>query len=369
MTTDDLYSLAAYDYFLPEELIAQEPTEVRDQSRLLVLDHGAAGVRHDRFSDIIALLSPGDVLVVNDTRVFPARLLGNKESGGRVELLLLGYPAIPDALPGAKGWQEVEACGLLKSSKGARPGQRLRFGDDLQARVLEVLAGGKVRVTLSFRGELSQRLEECGRIPLPPYIRRDGSPSAQDRQRYQTVFASQTGAVAAPTAGLHFSPELLARIRALGVEIVSVTLHVGYGTFAPVRATDIRDHRIHAEYVSVGAAAAARINRARKEGSVVWPVGTTTVRSLEWASDGQGWVQPREGWCELYIYPGYEFRLVDRLITNFHLPKSSLLFLVSALAGRERVMQAYAEAVRQRYRFFSYGDAMVMVGREVKAQS
>jgi S-adenosylmethionine:tRNA ribosyltransferase-isomerase len=200
-------------------------------------------------------------------------------------------------------------------------------------------------------------------MPLPPYIRREGSPLVEDRQRYQTVFARQTGAVAAPTAGLHFTPELLVRIRALGVDMASVTLHVGHGTFAPVRATDIRDHQIHAEYVSVGGEAAARINRAREDGHAVWPVGTTTVRSLEWACDAQGRVQPREGWCDLYIYPGYEFRLVDRLITNFHLPKSSLLFLVSALAGRDRVMQAYAEAVRARYRFFSYGDAMVVAGK------
>jgi len=363
MTNADPYALEAYDYVLPEELIAQEPADERDQSRLLVLDQGGGDVHHGRFTDILSLLDEGDVLVVNDTRVFPARLLGAKETGGRVEFLLLGYPATAGALPGPSGWREVEARGLLKSSKGARPGQGLRFSDDLTATVLEVLEGGKARVTLSFRGELGQRLEECGRIPLPPYIRRAGSPSARDRQRYQTVFANQTGAVAAPTAGLHFSPELLERIRAMGVDVAMVTLHVGYGTFAPVRSKDIRDHQIHAEYVSVGAAAAARINRARAAGRAVWPVGTTSVRSLEWASDSQGRVRPREGWCALYIYPGYEFRLVDRLITNFHLPKSSLLFLVSALAGRERVMQAYAAAVRERYRFFSYGDAMVVAGK------
>ncbi len=358
------FLLADYDYELPESLIAQEPAPERDQSRLMIL-HREKEVVHQRFEDVVKLFSAGDVLVVNDTKVFPARLLGRKETGGKVELFLLDYPRAMDSgkkeQNGNAPWSEMEAHGLLKSSKGAVIGMKLLFGEDFEATVLEILGGGKVRVTLHFKGDFALLLENYGRMPLPPYIRRKGPEPPADRDRYQTIYAHKTGAVAAPTAGLHFTPELLERIREKGVEIVHVTLHVGYGTFAPVRVDDIRDHLIHAEFVQVSKEAAERINRAKSAGHAVWPVGTTSVRTLEWAADEAGKVQPVEGFCGLYIFPGYSFRLVDRLITNFHLPKSSLLFLVSALAGYDRVFAAYAEAVREKYRFFSYGDAMVIM--------
>jgi len=363
MPDDKLFALESYNYDLPESLIAQAPEARRDFSRLLALDCGADRISHQRFVDIVDYFAPGDVLVVNDTRVFPARLLGHKESGGRVELLLLGYPQSQE-LPGgslADGWQAVEVQGLVRSSKRSRPGAVLGFGPDLIAVVLENSEGGKTRLSLRYRDDLDRLLEEHGRLPLPPYIRRQGPQQAGDRERYQTVYANRPGAVAAPTAGLHFTPELLERLRQKGVEIVHITLHVGYGTFAPVREGDIRNHRIHAEYVTVSREAAAAINRARKAGHAIWPVGTTTVRSLEFAAAVNGEVHAVADWCALYIYPGYRFKVVERLITNFHLPQSSLLFLVSALAGRERIMAAYNEAIRARYRFFSYGDAMVIM--------
>lgn len=350
------FSLTDYDYDLPPELIAQQPAPRRDASRLLVLAGGKEGLADRNFPDFAALLSPGDLLVFNDTRVFPARLQGHKESGGRIELLLLEYP---QPLPDEEGFG---AWALLRSSKGPRPGLRLRFGDDLQAVVREVGAGGKVRVQLQCGGGgLDPCLARYGRMPLPPYIRRDEEETAADRQRYQTVYAAVTGAVAAPTAGLHFTEELLAAIAAGGVGQARVTLHVGYGTFAPVRVADIRDHAIHAEYFAISEENAERINRTRAAGGRIWAVGTTSVRALEAAADPDGLVRPGGGWCELYIYPGYRFRVVDNLLTNFHLPQSSLLFLVSALAGRERIMAAYAHAVARRYRFFSYGDAMAII--------
>ncbi|MDH5299063.1 MAG: tRNA preQ1(34) S-adenosylmethionine ribosyltransferase-isomerase QueA, partial [Desulfobulbaceae bacterium] len=287
------------------------------------------------------------------------------QSGGRVELMLLGYPQAPSAATAPAGhasdWQEVTALGLIKSSKRPRQGGLLIFGPDLEGMVEEILADGKVLVRLRFRGNLAHQLDSHGRMPLPPYIRREEAETAVDRQRYQTVYAKATGAVAAPTAGLHFTPELLDALGNKGVGLASVTLHVGYGTFAPVRVVDIRDHQIHAEYLSVPAATAQRINATRAAGNKVWAVGTTTVRALEFAADEQGEVGEREGLCALYIYPGYRFRVVDRLITNFHLPQSSLLFMVSALAGHERIMRAYRHAIANGYRFYSYGDAMAII--------
>ena len=257
-------------------------------------------------------------------------------------------------------FEAATAEGLMRSSKRAKVGLRIHFGPDLRATVRDVLAGGKVRVTLEYRGELERLLEAHGRMPLPPYIKRDAGQHSEDQERYQTVFAGQPGAVAAPTAGLHFTPALLEQVRQKGVDIVHVTLHVGYGTFAPVREADIRNHQIHQEFVTVSIEAAERINRAREAGNNVWPVGTTTVRSLEFAANDQGRLLPVEDWCGLYIYPGYRFKLVDRVITNFHLPQSSLLFLISALAGKETVFGAYQEAIDKGYRFFSYGDAMAI---------
>lgn len=363
--TDTIHRLDDYDYHLPPEQIAQHPAAQRDQSRLLVVDGASGALDHRRFTDITEWLRPGDLLVVNTTRVFPARLLGHKESGGRAELFLLGYPQTPTAGEATGSWQEASAPALIKSSKRPKPGSQLVFSEHLRARVDAYAADGKATVTLLFRpqaGEtLDSLLEAHGRMPLPPYISRDSLP--EDRQRYQTRYARHTGSVAAPTAGLHFSDELLAAIRNAGVEMVSIVLHVGYGTFAPVRTEDIRDHVIHREAVEVSAETAAAVNRVRAAGGRIWAVGTTTVRTLEFAADPSGRVQPLAAECGLFIYPGYRFRVVDNLITNFHLPKSSLLFLVSALAGRERILAAYREAVAQGYRFFSYGDAMAIVTR------
>lgn len=361
--TPDQFDIESYHYHLPQELIAQEPAANRDESRLLALDYTTGSRRDLTFGDIISFFEPGDLLVVNDTRVFPARLLGKKESGGRVELLLLHYP-VPLGQPDTTGspYALAEAAGLVKSSKRPRRGQKLIFGEDLFAEVLEVLPAGKVRVRLGFRGRLGELLERYGQMPLPPYIKRPAGESGQDRTRYQTVYAAEIGAIAAPTAGLHFTPELLGIIREKGVRVESVTLHVGYGTFAPVRVTDIRRHDIHSEFLSVSKDTAEAINEATTGGARVWAVGTTTVRALEFAADEEGQVHEKQGWCSLYIYPGYRFRVVKNLITNFHLPGSSLLFMVSALAGRENMLACYNHAVRCRYRFFSYGDAMVIYG-------
>lgn len=357
----DEFNLSAYDYDLPEELIAQHPLARREDSRLLRFDRVGGAISHGRFSEIAALFRTGDLLVVNDTRVFPARLLGRKTSGGRVEVLLLSYPV--EAGAGADGWQRARALAMLKASKRPQPGSRLVVADELEVEVGKLFDGGKAEVILLFptgaEGGLAGLLARHGHIPLPPYIQRHDD--ARDHDRYQTRYARKVGAVAAPTAGLHFSDELLVAIGRIGVEIAHLTLHVGYGTFAPVRVDDLREHRIHKEYVEVGAASAELINRVRAAGGRVWAVGTTTVRALEFTADEQGMVRPARGDCDLYLYPGYRFRVVDNLITNFHLPRSSLLFLVSALAGRENVLRCYGEAVARRYRFFSYGDAMVIV--------
>ena len=365
---DDDFRLAAYDYHLPPECIAQQPAARRDLSRLMVLDADTGALEHRRFREITNILRPGDLLVVNNSRVFPARLQGRKETGGRVEMLLLHYPGENGPCPEEPGWQEARVLALVKSSKRPRPGARLLFGDRLQAVVEELRQDGKVRVRLRYRpgkGEdLEALLAQHGQVPLPPYIRRPGGSTDEDRRRYQTRYARKTGSVAAPTAGLHFSDALLAHIRELGVTTASVTLHVGYGTFAPVRTEDIRDHTIHSEYVHVDRETAATINRTRESGNRVWAVGTTTARTLEFAADREGWVRPVQDFCDLFIYPGHIFRVVDNLITNFHLPRSSLLFLVSALAGRRRILASYQEAVRKGYRFFSYGDAMAIITRK-----
>jgi S-adenosylmethionine:tRNA ribosyltransferase-isomerase len=357
----DDYRLSAYDYLLPEHLIAQQPAAQRDQSRLMVLDCADGGIRHARFADIAELFRPGDLIVVNSTKVFPARLLGRKESGGRAELLLLHFPESSGLPPG-----EAAALALIRSSKRPKPGGILFFADTLQARVECLLPDGKAQVTLLYPAgdDLERLLELHGEMPLPPYIRRPEGGTDKDARRYQTEYARRIGSVAAPTAGLHFSSPLLRQIEEMGVRRAEVILHVGYGTFAPVRSSDIREHRLHEEFVSVPAETAEAVNAVKAAGGRIWAVGTTTARSLEFAADAAGWVTPVEGLCGLYIYPGYHFKAVDNLITNFHLPKSSLLFLVSALAGREKIMTAYAEAVRQGCRFFSYGDAMAIVVRK-----
>jgi len=356
--------LDSYQYDLPPELIAQQPADQRDQSRLLVLDTGTANLRHEYFSDILQYLRPGDIMVRNNSKVFPARLRGTKKTGGRVEMLLLHYPENARPAPEA-GWWEKEVLTLIKSSKRPRPGMELFFCSRIVARVLKLREDGKVEVCLRFRPEpgntLDDLLDRYGEIPLPPYIVRTEGSLPTDRTRYQTRYASRTGSVAAPTAGLHFSDELLARISAHGVELAEVTLHVGYGTFAPVRCQQITDHQIHREFIEISEDTARRINEAKQEGRRIWAVGTTTVRALEYAAQPDGRVHPLQDECDLFIYPGFQFRVIDNLITNFHLPGSSLLFLVSALTGRERLLAAYRTAIEKKYRFFSYGDAMAII--------
>ncbi len=365
---DDDFRLAAYDYHLPPEHIAQYPAARRDHSRLMVLDAESGELAHRHFNELPGYLRPGDLLVVNNTRVFPARLQGYKETGGRVEMLLLHYPGNSGPCREDPAWQETRVLALVKSSKRPRPGGRLLFGDRLQAVVETLHDDGKVRIRLMHRpaeGEdLDGLLARHGQMPLPPYISRPEGCTEEDRRRYQTRYARETGSVAAPTAGLHFSDGLLTRIRDRGITTASVTLHVGYGTFAPVRTEDIRRHAIHSEFVHVSPETAQTINRARADGRRIWAVGTTTVRTLEFAADHAGMVRPVQDLCDMFIYPGHRFRVVDNLITNFHLPRSSLLFLVSALAGRKRILASYHEAIRRGYRFFSYGDAMAIITRK-----
>jgi S-adenosylmethionine:tRNA ribosyltransferase-isomerase len=368
------YDLEAYDYVLPAEQIAQFPADQRDQSRLLKLDCRTETIEDLNFTDILDLLTPGDLLVVNNTRVFPARLEGEKTSGGKVEFFLLEYPDFSQLEPmiderttvtNTTHWHGLSTSGLLKSSKRPKPGTSINFSNNLKGKVLELQPDGKVKLNLLFNCSENcppeDILSSCGRIPLPPYIKRDDGDHKNDAERYQTVFACNTGAVAAPTAGLHFSETLLAELQKKKVAIAHITLHVGYGTFAPVRVKDIRQHEIHEEYVDVPAETAEKINQAKSIGKRIWAVGTTTVRSLEYAATSEGIVKATSGWCGLYIYPGYKFKVVNSLITNFHLPGSSLLFLVSALAGRKSILQAYEKAVRLGYRFYSYGDAMAIL--------
>ena len=357
---ESLYRLSSYEYFLPQHLIAQNPAEHRDQSRLLVLDSLTGSISHNRFPALVDLLAPGDLLVLNNTKVFPARLRGHKESGGKVELLFLHFPV-------SCGPQESTARALLKCAKRPKAGSLLHLADGtLQAQVEELFTDGKVELRLRYPAQqsLEQLFEQYGEMPLPPYIRRSAGSSPQDALRYQTTYARHVGSVAAPTAGLHFTPELMQRLSAKGVQQATVTLHVGYGTFAPVRCADIRQHAIHEEYIQLSPESAQSINAVKKAGGRIWAVGTTTARSLEFAAGKDGLVRPLEGACGLYIYPGYTFKVVDNLITNFHLPQSSLLFLVSALAGKEEIMTAYSAAVTECYRFFSYGDAMAIITKK-----
>ena len=361
------FILSAYDYDLPAERIAQHPADRRDNSRLLVLDNDNGIISHRRFADIVDLMGDGDLLVVNDTRVFPARLQGRKDSGGRIEVFLLEFPARGGGPAGP-----ARATALLRSSKRPQPGSRLFLDGGLVCNVIELLADGKARLEMDFReGEdIAQTLSACGQVPLPPYILRREGTTAADRERYQTVYAHRPGAVAAPTAGLHFTEALLQALKGRGVQLATITLHVGYGTFAPVRTEEIRDHKIHAEYAEIPAATMALISKTRDRGGRVWAVGTTTVRALEFAA-GRHHATPAgvEGWCDLYIYPGFAFKVVDCLITNFHLPNSSLMFLVSALCGRETLLLCYETAVREGYRFYSYGDAMVVVTTKTTASA
>jgi S-adenosylmethionine:tRNA ribosyltransferase-isomerase len=342
-----MYCLENYQYKLPKELIAQVPAAKRDESRMLVVNRTEGSIAHKRISCLENHIAVGDVVVLNDTRVVPARLMGRKESGGRVELLVL-HPATDQA---------PYRC-LIKSSKPLKRDAILIFTNGLRARVCENLVDGQTRVEFLDDQPLLDILENAGSVPLPPYIKRNGSPTkVEDSCSYQTVYAAKPGAVAAPTAGLHFTHHLLNRLREKGVIVVRLTLHVGFGTFQPVRVRDIRQHKLQEEFFEIPPETASAINHAKAKGKRVTAVGTTTVRALEFSAS-EGRVVAGSGWCDLLIYPGYRFRVIDRLLTNFHLPGSSLILLVSAWAGRDFLLKAYEEAVRMRYRFYSYGNAM-----------
>jgi S-adenosylmethionine:tRNA ribosyltransferase-isomerase len=343
-----------FDYHLPPELVAQYPLPERDASRLLVLRRDQGEIRHAHFRNLSQWLDDHDVLVVNDTRVFPARLQGHKDSGGKVELLLHHLPA-PEG--NGAGPQAARARAMHRGH--LRVGQALNFGGHLTAAVLALPQPGVADLRFTFPGgDAVPVVLAAGEVPLPPYIHRPVADS--DRDTYQTTFAAHVGAVACPTAGLHFTETILHDLGARGIEIVRLTLHVGPGTFMPVRHADYTRHRMLPEYFELSEAAAARLNAARARGQRLVAVGTTSVRVLESCASPQGF-QAQQGWCGLYIYPGYRFRAVDRLLTNFHLPRSTLLLLVSAFAGRDLILRAYAAAVQERYRFYSYGDCMLII--------
>nr|WP_300861897.1 tRNA preQ1(34) S-adenosylmethionine ribosyltransferase-isomerase QueA [uncultured Acetatifactor sp.] len=336
-----------YYFELPQELIAQDPLEERTSSRLLVLDKRTGAVSHHGFREIGEFLRPGDCLVLNDTKVIPARLLGEREgTGAHVELLLLKRRS-------GDVWET-----LVRPGKKCRPGTRLTFGDGLlKAEILDTVEEGNRLVRFDYEGIFEEVLDRLGEMPLPPYI----THKLQDRNRYQTVYAKHEGSAAAPTAGLHFTKELLGRLEGKGIGIAYVTLHVGLGTFRPVKEENVLEHHMHTEHYQVSREAADTINRTKAQGGRIVCVGTTSCRTLESAAGEDGLVRPCSGDTDIFIYPGYRFRVLDALITNFHLPESTLIMLVSALAGREHVLAAYEEAVRERYRFFSFGDAMLII--------
>lgn len=334
-------------YDLPEELIAQDPLEDRSSSRLLVLDKKTGETQHHTFREIVNYLNPGDCLVINDTKVIPARLIGAKEeTGAKIEVLLL------------KRKQNDVWETLVKPGRKAKPGTRISFGDGLlNGEVIDVVDEGNRLIRFEYDGIFEEILDQLGQMPLPPYI----THQLKDKDRYNTVYAAHEGSAAAPTAGLHFTPELLEEIDRKGVDIARVTLHVGLGTFRPVKVEDVENHHMHSEFYMIDEKAAEKINGAKVRGGRIICVGTTSCRTIESAADENGHLKACSGWTEIFIYPGYTFKVLDGLITNFHLPESTLIMLVSALAGREHVLAAYEEAVRERYRFFSFGDAMLII--------
>ena len=336
-----------FDYELPEELIAQTPIKKRDESRLMVLNRKEQTIEHKIFKDIIDYLKPGDVLVRNNTKVIPARLYGRKETGAKVEFLLLNN--IEGDI-----WESI-----VRPGNKLHVGAKVIFGDGiLEAKILEVMPGGTRKVEFKYDGIFNEILDKIGLMPLPPYIHE----SLKEKDRYQTVYAKYDGSAAAPTAGLHFTPELLEKIQDKGVEIANVTLHVGIGTFRPVKEDTVEAHKMHSEHFYIKQEDVNKINKAKQEGRRVIAVGTTSCRVLESIADeNTGMVKPIEDDTEIFIYPGYKFKCIDGLITNFHLPQSTLLMLVSALAGKEFIMKAYKEAVKEKYRFFSFGDAMFIM--------
>ena len=337
---------ADFDYFLPEELIAQTPVYPRDSSRLLVYDREKDTVTHKHFYDIKSYLKKGDILVRNNTKVLPARLFAFTPHGGKVEVLLL------------KRFDLTEWEVLVKPGKKAKPGAKLVISEELSLEVLSnVEESGGRRVKFYFDGVFEDIISRLGEMPLPPYI----TEKLKDKDRYQTVYANVSGSAAAPTAGLHFTPELLKEIEDMGVEVVDVLLHVGLGTFRPVKVDDVNNHHMHSEYFEVSKQSADIINKAKKEGRRVIAVGTTSVRTLESATNESGEVVPQKSNTEIFIYPGYKFKCVDALVTNFHLPKSTLIMLVSALSNKDKILDIYKTAVEERYRFFSFGDAMLVL--------
>lgn len=341
MKTSDFY------YDLPQELIAQDPLEDRSSSRLLHLDKETGAIEHTDFKHILQYLQPGDCLVINDTKVIPARLYGHKkETGAVIEILLL-----------KRRENDIWEC-LVKPGKKARPGAEIVFGDGiLTGEIIDIVDEGNRLIQFHYDGIFEEILNQLGEMPLPPYI----THKLQDKNRYQTVYAKNEGSAAAPTAGLHFTKELMAQVEEMGVSIAHVTLHVGLGTFRPVKVDDVENHHMHSEFYVVEEEQARLINETKKNGGRVISVGTTSCRTLESAADEEGILHAGSGWTEIFIYPGYQFKIIDGLITNFHLPESTLLMLVSALAGKEKIMHAYEEAVKERYRFFSFGDAMLII--------
>lgn len=342
LKTDMQFKKSDFYYNLPEELIAQTPATPRDSSRLLVYDRATENVEHKIFRDICDYLKAGDVLVINDTKVLPARLYAHTQNGGAVEVLLLKRQNIDT-------WEV-----LVKPGKKCTPGKKLIISDELSLTVQSVTDSGERIVKFEYDGVFEEILERVGSMPLPPYIKE----KLKDKNRYQTVYAKFDGSSAAPTAGLHFTPELLQKINNMGVEIVEVLLHVGLGTFRPVKEDIITDHKMHSEYFEVSAEAAQKINAAKREGRRIIAVGTTSVRTLESATNEYGEVIPQKGNTQIFIYPPYKFKCVDALITNFHLPESTLVMLVAAMTGREQILNVYNTAVKEKYRFFSFGDAM-----------
>lgn len=335
-----------FNFHLPEELIAQVPLKDRTASRLMVLDRETGEIQHKHFYEMIEYLNPGDCLVLNDTRVIPARLFGAREgSGGKVEFLLLTRKTDKD-------WEV-----LVKPGKKARVGDRIVFGEGiLTATIKEIIEDGKRIVTFEYEGIFEEVLDQLGEMPLPPYIHE----KLEDKERYQTVYSKHEGSAAAPTAGLHFTKELLEQVKAKGINIAYVTLHVGLGTFRPVKVENVLEHEMHSEFYIIDEENARIINDTKANGGKIISVGTTSTRTLESNADEKGFVSAGSGWTNIFIYPGYKFKCIDRLFTNFHLPESTLIMLVSALAGKEHVLNAYNEAVKERYRFFSFGDSMLI---------
>ena len=350
--------LSDFYYDLPKELIAQDPLEDRSSSRLMHIDRKTGAYEHKKFTDVIDYLNPGDCLVLNNTKVIPARLFGVREktennetvlTTGKIEVLLLKRRENDI-------WET-----LVKPGKKCKIGTKIVFGEGiLTGEVVDIVEEGNRLIQFHYEGIFEEILDRLGQMPLPPYI----THQLQDKNRYQTVYAKYDGSAAAPTAGLHFTPELLQQVRDMGVEIAEVTLHVGLGTFRPVKETDVLKHHMHSEFYKIEQSEADKINKAKKEGHRVIAVGTTSTRTLESAADENGFLTEKSGWTEIFIYPGYQFKVIDALITNFHLPESTLVMLVSALAGREHVLAAYETAVEEKYRFFSFGDAMFIVDRE-----